>query len=111
MRGDLLKMKKRIVAIAMLSLILVLCLSVVAFATNDVGDEVAEGLYTAIATIRKIINPIAIIAVIGCGVYCIAGGDPTYLKKAKTWAISIFIGLVVINLAPSIVEWASSIGK
>lgn len=104
-------MNKKIVAIIMLSIILVLCFSVVAFAATDVGDEVAEGLNSAITTIRKIINPIAVIAVIGCGVYCIAGSDPTYLKRAKTWAISIFIGLVVINLAPSIVEWASSIGK
>lgn len=103
-------MKKTVFLILALALVIVFCFSAFAFA-DDIGDEVANGLNTAITTLKKIINPIAVIAVIGCGIYCIAGGDPTYLKRAKTWGISIFVGLIIINLAPSIVAWASSIGK
>jgi len=98
---------------ALLMLVLVLGLifmsTVVCFA--DVGDQIAGGINDAIKTVRKIINPIATIAVIGCGIYCIMGSDPQNIKKAKTWGIAIFVGLILINIAGPIVDWASSIGK
>jgi len=100
-------MRKAFVII--LALILVLSSFVLAFA--DVGDDVSEGIKSALTTIKKVVNPIATIAVIGCGIYCIMGSDPQNIKKAKTWAISIFVGLLVINLADKIVAWASLIGK
>ena len=99
----------RKVIVIMLALMLVLASTAVCFA--DVGDDIAGGILSAIVTLRKVVNPIAIIAVIGCGIYCIMGSDPTNIKKAKTWGISIFVGLVVINLADKIVAWASMIGK
>ena len=102
--------KKRVVTIVSMMVLAMLLMSVcVCFA--DVGDDVANGITQAITTIRKIINPIATVAVIGCGVYCIMGSDPQNIQKAKKWGIAIFIGLVLINLASPIVNWASSIGK
>ena len=101
--------KLRTLFIVIAALVLVFSMTAVCFA--DVGDDIATGINTAISTVKKIINPIATIAVIGCGVYCIMGSDPTNIKKAKSWGIAIFVGLVLINVAGPIVEWASSIGK
>ena len=97
--------------VIVICLALILVLSSAAFVFADVGDDVSAGILSALTTLRKIVNPIATIAVIGCGIYCIMGSDPQNIKKAKTWAISIFVGLLVINLADKIVAWASMIGK
>ncbi len=75
-----------------------------------IGDDVAAGITEVISQICTIVNPIATVAIIGCGLYLLLGSDPAYIKKAKGWAMSILIGLIVINLASRIVEWASSIG-
>ena len=80
------------------------------FVFADVGDDIATGIKNALGTVKKIVNPVATIAVIGCGLYLIMGSDPQNLKKAKTWGISIFAGLLIINLADQIINWASSIG-
>ncbi len=75
-----------------------------------IGDEVARGINEIIAQIRSIVNPIATVAIIGCGLYLLLGSDPAYIKRAKGWGLSILVGLIVINLAGQIVAWASSIG-
>lgn len=106
------KNRRRTALIVLIAVVtLVLMSTVVAFAAGDVGDQIASGINDAIKTVRKIINPIATIAVIGCGIYCIMGSDPQNIKKAKTWGIAIFVGLILINIAGPIVDWASSIGK
>lgn len=106
------KNKRRTALIVLIAVVtLVIMSTVVAFAAGDVGDQIAGGINDAIKTVRKIINPIATIAVIGCGIYCIMGSDPQNIKKAKTWGIAIFVGLILINIAGPIVDWASSIGK
>ncbi len=75
-----------------------------------IGDEAARGINEVIAQIRSIVNPIATVAIIGCGLYLLLGSDPVNIKRAKSWGLSILVGLIVINLAGKIVEWASSIG-
>lgn len=77
----------------------------------DVGDDINAGITEALTTVKKIVNPIATVAVIGCGLYLLMGSDPQSLKKAKTWGLSIFAGLLIINLADRIVTWASAIGR
>jgi len=101
--------KFKMLFLFLIALSIILSFTSICFA--DVGDDIAKGITTAIVTVRKIINPIATIAVIGCGVYCIMGSDPAMIKRAKAWGIAIFIGLILINLAGPIVDWASSIGK
>ena len=75
-----------------------------------IGDEVARGINEVIAQIRSIVNPIATVAIIGCGLYLLLGSDPVNIKRAKSWGLSILVGLIIINLASQIVAWASSIG-
>ena len=75
-----------------------------------IGDGVARGINEVIAQIRSIVNPIATVAIIGCGLYLLLGSDPVNIKRAKSWGLSILVGLIIINLASQIVAWASSIG-
>ena len=75
-----------------------------------IGDEIKNGINEVIAQIRTIVNPIATVAIIGCGLYLLLGSDPAYIKRAKGWGLSILVGLIVINLAGKIVEWASALG-
>ena len=69
-----------------------------------IGDEVARGINEVIAQIRSIVNPIATVAIIGCGLYLLLGSDPVNIKRAKSWGLSILVGLFIINLAGQIVE-------
>ena len=97
--------------IFILSIILILLFMFTAYTYADIGDDVAGGIDTALVTIKKIINPVATVAVMGCAIYLVLGSDPSNMKKAKSWGLSILVGLVLVNLAPKIVEWASLIGK
>lgn len=79
--------------------------------TTDIGQEISTGINSALSTIRAIVNPIATVAVVACGIYLVSGqGDPQSVKKAKTWGITIFVGILIINLADKIVQWAQGIG-
>lgn len=75
-----------------------------------IGDEIKNGINEVIAQIRTIVNPIATVAIIGCGMYLLLGSDPVNIKRAKSWGLSILVGLIIINLASQIVDWASAIG-
>lgn len=97
---------KKITAI-LLCAVLVLSFGVMAFA--DIGDNVSSALTQATNTIIKVVNPIAIFCVIGCGLYCIMGSDPGNIRKAKSWGIAIFVGLILVNAAGPIVDWVQSI--
>lgn len=77
----------------------------------DVGDEVAKGIKDITATIKKVVNPIAITAAVCCGIFLVVGSDPASLRRVKAWLISIIGGLLLVNLAEPLVEWASSIVK
>lgn len=74
----------------------------------DIAGTIKTGFDTVYEQIQNIANPIATFAVAVCGVYLIFGSDPSYIKKAKSWGIAIFFGILVINFAPSLVSWALS---
>lgn len=77
----------------------------------DVVSQV-KGSFTDLASaVKSIANPIAIVAVIVCGIYMLAGSDPTTLRKVKSWLLAIVIGLVMINLAGPLVQWAESLAS
>ena len=68
---------------------------------NSIG-QIGEG-------IMKIVNPIAIVAVIICAVLYIASQNPQTAERAKTWGLRILIGVVIANVATQIVEWAQTL--
>ena len=69
------------------------------------GEQISSKIMELFTLIKTIANPIGIVAVALCGLYLLFGSDPTTIRKVKTWGISIFIGLLVINMAQSIVQW------
>ena len=71
--------------------------------------QINNAILQVISTIRSIANPIAILAVIIMGIYLIVGHDDQTLRTVKKWAISIVIGLILINLAEPIVNWLQTI--
>lgn len=72
----------------------------------DVAGTIKTGFDTVYNQIQSIANPVATFAVAVCGVYLLLGSDPGYIKKAKSWGIAIFFGILVINFAPKLVTWA-----
>ena len=78
--------------------------------TGDAAEGIAAGIETGFDTIysqiKAVANPIGVAAVAVCGLYLIFGSDPSYIKKAKSWGISIFFGILVINFADKLVTWA-----
>lgn len=105
------KQKKRIFAL-LLALCLIFAFGATAYAADisDIGATVSSGIRSIIATVRSVINPIAILATIGCGLYFILGDDQANVKKAKSWGIGILAGLLLINVAEPLVDWASRLG-
>ncbi|MCR5096989.1 MAG: TrbC/VirB2 family protein [Erysipelotrichaceae bacterium] len=71
--------------------------------------QINNAILQVIATIRSIANPIAILAVVIMGIYLIVGHDDQTIRVVKRWAISIAVGLILINLAEPIVNWLQTI--
>ena len=71
--------------------------------------QINNDILQVIATIRAIANPIAILAVVIMGIYLIVGHDDQTIRVVKRWAISIAVGLILINLAEPIVNWLQTI--
>ena len=71
--------------------------------------QINNAILQVIATIRAIANPIAILAVVIVGIYLIVGHDDQTIRVVKRWAISIAVGLILINLAEPIVNWLQTI--
>lgn len=76
----------------------------------DISSKITAGITSFTAELKKIVNPIGVVSVVICGIYMLTGSDPQTLKKVKSWAFSILIGLVIVNLAEPLVNWASSLG-
>ena len=74
-----------------------------------VGDKISGGVDKIIRELMKIVNPIATVAIVGCGLYLLLGSDPMYIKKATSGGLSILVGLIIINLAETIVTWAAGL--
>lgn len=77
----------------------------------DVGDDIAGGIKNITNVILRIVNPIAVLAVVIIGIYCIMAENEQAKSKAKSWLIWIVIGLILINLAQPLVDTLSGIGK
>jgi len=72
--------------------------------------QVVGAINQVIATIRNIANPIAVLSLVCMGIYMASGGGNSQtVQKVKAWAISLAIGLVLINLAEPIVNWLQTI--
>ena len=71
--------------------------------------QVANAINQIIDMVKSIANPIAVLSLVIMGVYLLLGSDTQTMSKVKRWAISIAIGLILINMANPIVTWLQNI--
>lgn len=70
----------------------------------DVFDSISALITTMGGKFASIANPIAVVALIICGIKMLMASDPQSVRSAKQWIIIILLGLIVINLAGPIVN-------
>ena len=58
--------------------------------------------------LKNLANPLGIVAMICCGLLWLVSSDPQTVMKAKQWLFRIFIGIVIVNLASTIINAISS---
>lgn len=73
-------------------------------ADQDIVQNVTTVLNNIMNKAKSIATPIAIICGIFCGVKLLLASDPQSVRSAKTWLITIVIGLMVIYLAGPLVN-------
>lgn len=89
-------------------------LPLLAAATGEnIGQKVTNLLGTngILGQVRTIVTPIAVLCVVFCGIKMLIASDPQSVKQAKSWLITIAIGLAVIWLAEPLVNTISSIAN
>ena len=78
---------------------------------GNLGSEITSAFTQVYNLFKSVANPIAVVAIAIMGIYLLIGSDPQTIKKVKTWAISIIIGMILINAAQPIANWASGLGS
>ena len=78
---------------------------------GDIGGQITAAFKDVYNIVKSIANPIAVVAIAVMGIYLLIGSDPQTIKKVKTWAISIIIGMILVNAAQTIADWASKLGN
>ncbi|MBQ6148508.1 MAG: TrbC/VirB2 family protein [Oscillospiraceae bacterium] len=73
------------------------------------NNQISSAILAVVAMVKSIANPIAVLAIVVMGIYLIVGHDDQTLRAVKKWAISIAVGLVLINMAEPIITWLQSI--
>lgn len=71
--------------------------------TDDVVDKTRTVLENIMTKVKGIATPVAVLAAIFCGVKLLVASDPQSVKSAKSWLLTIVIGLLVIYLADPLV--------
>lgn len=77
--------------------------------STDIGTNVGSKFTELYNQIKNFATPAATFAIAVCAIYLVFGSDPSWIKKAKSWGIAIFFGLVILYLAPAIVGWVTGI--
>lgn len=76
-----------------------------------IGTEVGNKFDELYGQVKAFATPAATFAIAVCAVYLVFGSDPSWIKKAKSWGIAIFFGLLILYLAPTIVSWVTEIAQ
>lgn len=73
-------------------------------ADNDIVSSVNSVLNDIMTKTKSIATPVAVICGVFCGIKLLIASDPQSVKSAKSWLITIVIGLLVIYLAGPLVN-------
>lgn len=78
---------------------------------GNVSSQIATAIGQVTSIIRDIANPIGILALVIIGVTVMASTNDSTKERMKSWFIRIVIGMLIINLAESIMNFIQTIGK
>lgn len=70
-------------------------------------DEAIETINNIISGIKDIGLPIGILALIVVGIMFIGAKDPQKKEMHSSWALNIVIGIAIIWLADSLMNWVT----
>ena len=71
---------------------------------SDIVGNVTSVLNSIMDKTKAIATPVGIICGIFCGIKLLLASDPQSVKSAKSWLITIVVGLMVIYLAGPLVN-------
>lgn len=108
------KTRKIALGLAMALMISVTLVSSLAFATNNISDNIFKGLDEVYGILWKIALPIAAVCLAFCAFKIWAGGERG-METAKRTALYTLIAMAIVFLAPVIVKtvagWFNSGGN
>lgn len=78
---------------------------------DQVSEQIGNAIGQVTQIIRDIANPIGILALVVIGITFMASTNDGTREKMKSWFIRIVIGMLIINLAETIMGFISTIGK
>ena len=99
--------RRQIAGVMVLTIILMMAAPMAAFAESDVSAQVTsgvtDGLTKAYDVLKTIATPIALIALVVCGIRMLVGNAKS-AEEAKGTIIKIVLAMAVIYLAPLLVR-------
>lgn len=60
------------------------------------------------SSVKTLVTPVAILAMVICGIMWVSSSEPQTASKAKSWCIRIFIGLAIVYLASTVISTIST---
>lgn len=78
---------------------------------GEVSTQIGNAIGQVTQIIRDIANPIGVLALVLIGITFMASTNDSTREKMKSWFIRLVIGMLIINLAETIMGFISTIGQ
>lgn len=78
---------------------------------GEVSTQIGNAIGQVTQIIRDIANPIGVLALVLIGITFMASTNDSTREKMKSWFIRLVIGMLIINLAETIMAFISKIGQ
>lgn len=75
---------------------------------GDMFSSVVTFIDDLTSSVKALVTPIAVLAMIICGIMWIGSSEPSTSSKAKSWLIRILIGLAIVYLADVVIAAVAS---
>ena len=81
------------------------------FMVGDPFSGVGGKLGDLYSSILQIVTPIAVLAILFCGIRLLMASDPQSTKQAKSWLITILVGMFIAYGARAIADYMKSLAE
>ena len=86
-------------------------LNLIHFLAGDPFGAVGSKLLELYQSILGIVTPIAVLAIVFCGIRLVMASDPQSTKQAKSWLITILVGMFIAYGANAIANYMKSLAE